>query len=386
MRKNRILYAFIMITMLALLAESGMMIFGGAAVIMAIVTGLSCIFIRCNSRRTVIRAFADSSAYYGDELKIRFEVSNNVMRHLTGNIVLELEITNTFIGMTETREIRIPPRAREFEHTVSIVPVCCGNIRIVCTSVEFEDALGIVRRKAAVPGNMNSMISPVPLKVRIDNAFMLNHDDEGEMSQNDKLGSDLSEIVGIREYVPGDQVRAIHWNLTSKTDALYIKQFGESVQHSTLVFMDLSTGNAGCEEIAAAAAATAAITYSLFQAGCLHDIALPAGNGIWEREIADGSDLDAARETGLSVQLPEKAISGLRMILADVLTRKYARIIYVTAGSISEEIRELARECSVTAVVASETYYRFSSAEKDDFTLIEFPVDYSRNQIFKITL
>ena len=36
------------------------------------------------------------------------------------------------------------------------------------------------------------------------------------MMQNRK-GNDLSEIFDIREYVPGDDIRSIHWKLSSKT-------------------------------------------------------------------------------------------------------------------------------------------------------------------------
>lgn len=41
--------------------------------------------------------------------------------------------------------------------------------------------------------------------------------------QNRK-GSDASEMFDIRDYVPGDDIRTIHWKLSGKTDELIVRQ------------------------------------------------------------------------------------------------------------------------------------------------------------------
>lgn len=39
-------------------------------------------------------------------------------------------------------------------------------------------------------------------------------------------GDDPSETFALREYVPGDRVRSIHWKLTEKTGEVIVRQLG----------------------------------------------------------------------------------------------------------------------------------------------------------------
>ena len=60
------------------------------------------------------------------------------------------------------------------------------------------------------------------IRVELDKNMTGASQEEG-MIQNRK-GNDPSEIFDIREYVPGDDIRSIHWKLSSKTDTLILKE------------------------------------------------------------------------------------------------------------------------------------------------------------------
>jgi uncharacterized protein (DUF58 family) len=47
-------------------------------------------------------------------------------------------------------------------------------------------------------------------------------------------------FADFREYVPGDDVRAISWNLTAKTNRTFIKKFEEEREISVVLLMDVS--------------------------------------------------------------------------------------------------------------------------------------------------
>ncbi len=49
-----------------------------------------------------------------------------------------------------------------------------------------------------------------------------------------------AEFSDFREYMPGDDIRAIDWNAYARLDRLYIKEYMEEKESSVSIFMDLS--------------------------------------------------------------------------------------------------------------------------------------------------
>src|SRR6516165_11927995 len=50
----------------------------------------------------------------------------------------------------------------------------------------------------------------------------------------------------VREYVPGDEVRAIDWNVTARTGRPFVKKFTEERELTILLLVDVSaSGNFG---------------------------------------------------------------------------------------------------------------------------------------------
>ena len=64
------------------------------------------------------------------------------------------------------------------------------------------------------------------------------------MIQNRK-GNDLSEIFDIREYVPGDDIRSIHWKLSSKTDTLILKEASDPSHYNVVILPDFGRKQLG---------------------------------------------------------------------------------------------------------------------------------------------
>ena len=72
-----------------------------------------------------------------------------------------------------------------------------------------------------------------------------------------KKGSDYSETFQLREYVPGDSIKQIHWKLSEKLDKLVVREASLPVQKSTLVFWDKYAENGFSPEEADAMAEVA---------------------------------------------------------------------------------------------------------------------------------
>ena len=55
------------------------------------------------------------------------------------------------------------------------------------------------------------------------------------------LGRDISE-AGLRQYVPGDSLRRIHWLATARQDELMVRQLESSASDDWWIFLDLEAG------------------------------------------------------------------------------------------------------------------------------------------------
>ena len=56
----------------------------------------------------------------------------------------------------------------------------------------------------------------------------------------------MSEIFELREYVPGDNIKAIHWKLSNKIDKPIVRVGHSSTNTKTLIFLEI--GRASCRE------------------------------------------------------------------------------------------------------------------------------------------
>lgn len=113
------------------------------------------------------------------------------------------------------------------------------------------------------------------------------------MIQNRK-GNDLSEIFDIREYVPGDDIRSIHWKLSSKTDTLILKEASDPSHYNVVILPDFGRKQLGetvsAREVNAAVGIGVAVGQQFIMKGVPFCIAFPGPNGLHLTEIRNKSD------------------------------------------------------------------------------------------------
>jgi uncharacterized protein (DUF58 family) len=58
------------------------------------------------------------------------------------------------------------------------------------------------------------------------------------------------EFDSVREYVPGDEIRGIDWNVTARTNVPYVKKFSEERELTVLIALDISaSGSFGSQRL-----------------------------------------------------------------------------------------------------------------------------------------
>jgi uncharacterized protein (DUF58 family) len=102
-------------------------------------------------------------------------------------------------------------------------------------SVVRRDPFGLYRRSVALPGTAKVVVHPTTATLPPLSAGFV-RDLEGEASR-DLTDSDLS-FHALREYVPGDDRRHIHWKSSAKTGRFMIRQYEQTRRSRMLILLD----------------------------------------------------------------------------------------------------------------------------------------------------
>ena len=150
---------------------------------------------------------------------------------------------------------------------------------------------------------------------------------DSDIYSTEKPGNDPGEIFAIREYIPGDAIRQIHWKLSEKCDKTMIREFGLQVVNDMLVLLETTDADSQAEtdaitEVFASLCQTMANTGILYQAG-------------WRETKTDALRLQTVSNPG---EFPD--------LLARLL-----RLPPKKDGSVAERFSEKFRQCNFSHVV-----------------------------------
>jgi len=176
----------------------------------------------------------------------------------------------------------------------------CGMILASLREVSLNDIFGLCGWKVAAAHNATMLKMPARYDIEIDlTSETRSFSDSDEYSMH-RPGSDPSETFAIREYIPGDPLKSIHWKLSGKTDKLLVRELGLPVMRRILLLPEVQpvAHTDRLDEIASA-------LYSISHALVMLDVPLTLGwaNRHYEqREVSDLAGLDAAFADFLSAR------------------------------------------------------------------------------------
>jgi len=156
----------------------------------------------------------------GGQVQLTVEIQNDSGRPQLP-AVIELPVGDAL------REVTVPLLG---PHHGTALPVAVpterrGVIRVGPLTVARQDPLSLLRREMTWRERHRLHVHPRTVMLP-PNAAGLVRDLEGQASKR-LTDSDLS-FHAVREYVPGDAMRHIHWKSTAKTGTLMVRQYEES--------------------------------------------------------------------------------------------------------------------------------------------------------------
>lgn len=144
-----------------------------------------------------------------------------------GEGIVELVLPPIPGGDSRSQEFDVPTTRR------GIMPL--GPARTV-----RADPVGLLRREVVWSGSVDLYVHPRTVSIPSVSAGYI-RDLEGTPTR-DLTASDIS-FHALREYVPGDEPRAIHWKSSARTGSLMVRQFEQTRRSHLLVALSTDPGD-----------------------------------------------------------------------------------------------------------------------------------------------
>ncbi|MBQ6150190.1 MAG: DUF58 domain-containing protein [Mogibacterium sp.] len=347
MRKSVITWVLLIISALILyLFSNGTVTLALIAALIAVLP-ISCALLRLTEGKLELSL---KEAEVPDELKTFVLSMKNKGLFPIASVEAKAVCVNLRTGETESFDIRrsLGPRKTK-DIYLQVVPGHAGRYELTVSSVRLRDTLGLWSRKTGFTEHVGVTIMPHLFDMNMLQAGVTAMP-ESDMEAARTRGAVSGDMIDIKEYVPGDPVRNIHWKLSEKTGKALVKVLGNPVSDQYLIILDNPTDLA---HDPAALDAVASVYASLIHTLRTRDTTCYAG---WTDpdtgkavicRIADDNEAAAAADEYMSVPVVmPSAFSGITRDMAD---DRYAHVVIV-GSKIPANIDAIANGCSVTVL------------------------------------
>lgn len=183
------------------------------------------------------------------EFFIRIRLGNRCWLPLVTAKVF-LRTGNSFLGDLTENILALPLRpGKTVEIQYPLTSAYVGNVEVCCEKIVLYDLLGF----HSVTVNIQSAESVYILPAGgSEEEFVLNDYETGmdEVEESKLSGSDFSDVSQVREYVPGDAMKNIHWKLSAKKDILMVKERLHMSSRKLLLVLSLDKEEAEKTDVA----------------------------------------------------------------------------------------------------------------------------------------
>lgn len=208
-------------------------------------------FLLGRSAFTVVLEFDRDRVVAGAEVAAELAVVNHGKRVALPALV-DIPVGD---GLVEAH-VPLLRAGAEHREKITITAAKRGIITVGPLTIGRGDPIGILRRDSTWPGVQTIYVHPLTAAIPSVSAGLM-RDIEGAVTKK-IVDSDLA-FHAIRDYVPGDARRHVHWRSTAKTGAMMVRQYEETRRSRIAVVLDLTRGEYGSDaefELAVSVAAS----------------------------------------------------------------------------------------------------------------------------------
>lgn len=259
----------------------------------------------------------------------------------------ELNVHNALTGTDLTKDIRCPVSGRGSDEVqVFAEAVETGQMYITLDNLSTRDLFGLVQFPSAHRLRRVVLVEPDHIPTEVNVSEVRETEADSEHFSVLEPGHDVSETFDVRPYVPGDEVRAVHWKLSAKSGDLVIRRFVKPINYSVVLLVELAETDPSALESCVCYAAN--FSRGLLDTGVMHTFAwLDGGSEEYcSYNVSSYEDLDAAVfRLVCSAPHGEEDSSGSRFLQTFDSIGRGTTVLYLTTDAASPMLEELAVRC-----------------------------------------
>ena len=294
-------------------------------------------------------------------------------------------------GETENMELLVAAAGRKTE-SFPFEMRCrhSGQMKIELSGVQVSDYLGLFQKTIRPDCSSEIYILPETFQVDVDITSRSVQNRNSDYYADDRKGYDSGETFGIREYVPGDNTKFIHWKLSSKLDKVLIRELGFPIQNSILIFLETGwhLAQPDADSVDAMTEAAVSVVSALVEQGmephfCFYDHAQAR---LEDYEVTDRDALASATRKLLETSTVEDPCSTITYYMELWQECQAAHVVYISTEYLTDEIRPLLNGSCVTVLQCRSDLGEGVDEIQDGMTIIPFYGDSLREDLEELNI
>lgn len=224
------------------LGAVGLFVGFGYALIGAVAAGLlplaSLIGAICVRRSLALSLAFPAYAAKGQTLRGHVELVNPALWPAP-RVLCRVSVRNELTGAETKQVVTISAAAHgRASGTIRLCSVYCGSVCVRIERAWVTDMLGLIPMPLPARAQARLTVLPDSFAAQACVPPRAPEDTDRENYCPDRPGPDVSEPFQLRPYRLGDDVRRIHWKLSSKLDETVVRDGSEPVTRRLLLFWD----------------------------------------------------------------------------------------------------------------------------------------------------
>lgn len=356
MTKPRILYILALVSDIIVFISTNTRPPLVAAAVMIIVPLISLLYLNLFARSLELSFSAAQYTETGRGIELVLEIKPGLpVIHAT--VFMQCSIANKMFGNTEVFQF-----AAELHHGTEriVIPFksgICGRIEYHIDHIHCYDLFHLFRADSGLIFQKEIAVYPAEIELQTLFLQLSSREQEGLSYDPFKKGNDTGEILEMRDYRAGDNIKNIHWKLSARLDRTVVREFSRPNNHNTVILCDMTLALSDIPIDRQAVSINIAIAMSLsrglIMSGIGHSVCL-MNEGICKMSaVADLNDHARMVNEIISIRLSSKSYNTAAAFLDLGYAKGISKLIYVTREYDDASLKLVAQNADITVVLTN---------------------------------
>lgn len=235
---KRTLHVIIAFLLVASVLSGGKTLYYFLFTAVIVLVGMA-VMVEYNERNLYIFYLAsENTIHSGDSININYKITNTSVVPIF-HAVIDFKLDKKMNTEANLREIAYFGNFERINFSKEIVCKYRGYYKVGSVNVDLYDPLMLHKR--TINFNKEIDITVYPQIVPIKQKLIQSQDFYGTLKAPRRTLEDRTNIINIRPYIPGDQLKNIHWKLSAKRDELHTKEFEQTVSNKLFIMVNGQT-------------------------------------------------------------------------------------------------------------------------------------------------